>query len=173
MTKESRLGIPAQQIHFYKNLCPWNKNLYFHRYFSFFFAVKRKKSITKERKRRRTKNTVNFHHKFCIRSTEFRYDKICTENQQCLINVTSGLRPEPRFKLCNEKLFRPLWNELQKVSQTTTSEVCLRYGKLFETIQSLYFSHFYVPSCRARVCVTFCMNETAGRAFLGSTRSLR
>ena len=27
---------------------------------------------------------------------------------------------------------RPLWSELQKVTQTTTSEVCLRHGELFE-----------------------------------------
>ena len=51
--------------------------------------------------------------------------------------------------------------------QTTTSEVCLRHGKLFETFQSLSFSNFYVPSCRARVCTTFCMNGALGREFLG------
>ena len=28
-------------------------------------------------------------------------------------------------------------------------------------------SNLYSPSCRAQVCVTFCMNVTAGREFLG------
>ena len=33
--------------------------------------------------------------------------------------------------------------------------------------QSFSFRNFYVPSCRALVCVTFCMNVTAVREFLG------
>ena len=73
------------------------------------------------------------------------------------------------LKLCNKTTNhrRPLQSELQNVVQTTTSEVCLRHGELFETFQSLSFSNFYVPSCRAWVCTTFCMNEAVGREFLG------
>lgn len=82
-----------------KNLCFCNINFIFFRYFSFFVSCRqRKKSITKERNRRLSKETVEcFIKDFATTS--------CGQNlfktQLFLVKVTSGLRPEPSFKLCN------------------------------------------------------------------------